>query len=60
MHVGLLHPPAVVDAKHILLHLDEEKPDGVINESIQQVGSMLLWPGRRVGGLPARLVFCRW
>jgi hypothetical protein len=26
----------VVDAKHILLHLDEEKPDGVINESIQQ------------------------
>lgn len=33
-------PPLVpvVDAKHILLHLDEEKPDGVINESIQQVG----------------------
>lgn len=29
--------PAVVDAKHILLHLDEEKPDGIINESIQQV-----------------------
>lgn len=27
----------VVDSKHILLHLDEEKPDGVVNESIQQV-----------------------
>ena len=26
-----------VDAKHILLHLDEEKPDDVINESVQQV-----------------------
>ena len=29
----------VVDAKHILLHLDEEKPDGVVNESVQQVGA---------------------
>jgi len=28
----------VVDSKHIVMHLDEEKPDGVINESIQQVG----------------------
>lgn len=27
----------VVDAKHILLHLDEVKPDGVENESIEQV-----------------------
>ncbi|GAB4816668.1 hypothetical protein N2152v2_003714 [Parachlorella kessleri] len=27
----------VVDAKHILLHLDEEKPDGIVNESVQQV-----------------------
>ncbi|KAL4434344.1 hypothetical protein ABPG75_000785 [Micractinium tetrahymenae] len=27
----------VVDSKHILLHLDEVKPDGVVNESIQQV-----------------------
>ncbi|KAI7840476.1 hypothetical protein COHA_005777 [Chlorella ohadii] len=27
----------VVDSKHIVMHLDEEKPDGVINESIQQV-----------------------
>jgi hypothetical protein len=26
----------VVDAKHVLLHLDEIKPDGVVNESIQQ------------------------
>jgi hypothetical protein len=28
---------AVVDAKHILLHLDDVKPDGIVNESIQQV-----------------------
>ena len=27
----------VVDAKHILLHLDEVKADGVENESIEQV-----------------------
>ncbi|KAI3439001.1 hypothetical protein D9Q98_001413 [Chlorella vulgaris] len=27
----------VVDAKHILLHLDDVKPDGIVNESIQQV-----------------------
>ncbi|EKX42726.1 hypothetical protein GUITHDRAFT_158114 [Guillardia theta CCMP2712] len=27
----------VVDAKHILQHLDEEKPEGVENESIEQV-----------------------
>ena len=27
----------VVDAKHILLHLDEVKPDGVENEAVEQV-----------------------
>jgi G3E family GTPase len=27
----------VVDAKHILQHLDEEKPDGVENESGERV-----------------------
>eukprot|EP00882_Tetradesmus_deserticola_P012086 GHRQ01012803.1.p1 GENE.GHRQ01012803.1~~GHRQ01012803.1.p1 ORF type:complete len:226 (+),score=107.14 GHRQ01012803.1:32-709(+) len=27
----------VVDAKHILQHLDEEKPEGVENESVEQV-----------------------
>ena len=32
-------PAAVVDCKHILLHLDEVKPDGIVNESIQQARS---------------------
>lgn len=27
----------VVDAKHVILHLDEEKPDGAVNEAIQQI-----------------------
>jgi G3E family GTPase len=27
----------VVDSRHITSHLDEEKPDGVVNEAIQQV-----------------------
>merc|ERR1712232_561410 len=27
----------VVDAKHILQHLHEEKPDGVVNEAVEQV-----------------------
>eukprot|EP01024_Parvocaulis_polyphysoides_P048709 TRINITY_DN465_c0_g1_i8.p2 TRINITY_DN465_c0_g1~~TRINITY_DN465_c0_g1_i8.p2 ORF type:complete len:341 (-),score=41.05 TRINITY_DN465_c0_g1_i8:279-1301(-) len=27
----------VVDCKHIQLHLDEKKPDGVVNEAIEQV-----------------------
>jgi len=27
----------VVDAKHVIQHLDEEKPDGVVNESVQQI-----------------------
>ncbi|KAG1668150.1 hypothetical protein FOA52_005142 [Chlamydomonas sp. UWO 241] len=27
----------VVDAKHIMQHLDEVKPDGVVNESVQQI-----------------------
>ena len=26
-----------VDAKHIELHLDEEKPEGVVNEAVEQV-----------------------
>lgn len=41
----------VVDAKHILLHLDEEKPDGIVNESVQQVGECV-WCG--VGGVGGR------
>ena len=46
-----LLPPAVVDAKHILLHLDEEKPDDVINESIQQARGRRRgwWVGGREG-----------
>ncbi|KAG2428246.1 hypothetical protein HYH02_014428 [Chlamydomonas schloesseri] len=27
----------VVDAKHVSLHLDEEKPEGVVNEAVQQI-----------------------
>jgi G3E family GTPase len=27
----------VVDAKHIVQHLDEEKPEGVENESVEQL-----------------------
>ncbi|KAG2490407.1 hypothetical protein HYH03_011207 [Edaphochlamys debaryana] len=27
----------VVDAKHVTQHLDEEKPDGVVNEAVQQI-----------------------
>jgi G3E family GTPase len=27
----------VVDAKHVVQHLDEEKPDGAVNEAIQQI-----------------------
>merc|ERR1712232_1482740 len=27
----------VVDAKHIVMHLDEEKPEGVENEAVEQV-----------------------
>ncbi|XRB14215.1 COBW domain-containing protein [Pseudoscourfieldia marina] len=27
----------VVDAKHVMLHLDEKKPEGVTNESLEQV-----------------------
>jgi hypothetical protein len=33
---GCAAAAAVVDCKHILLHLDEIKPDGIVNESIQQ------------------------
>ena len=29
--------PAVVGAKHIIQHLDEEKPEGVENEAVEQV-----------------------
>lgn len=28
----------MVDAKHVTQHLDEEKPEGVVNEAVQQVG----------------------
>lgn len=28
---------SVVDAKHIIQHLDEEKPEGVENESVEQL-----------------------
>ncbi len=38
----------VVDAKHLLLHLDEVKPAGVVNEAAQQV--VPLCP--RAGGGP--------
>ncbi len=31
----------VVDAKHVTQHLDEEKPEGVVNEAVQQVGGRL-------------------
>ena len=27
----------VVDAKHVVPHLDEEKPDGAVNEAVQQI-----------------------
>jgi G3E family GTPase len=27
----------MVDAKHVLQHLEEEKPDGAVNEAVQQV-----------------------
>lgn len=27
----------LVDAKHIVMHLDEEKPDGAVNEATEQV-----------------------
>ena len=27
----------VVDAKHVMLHLDEKKDEGVVNEAVQQV-----------------------
>jgi G3E family GTPase len=27
----------VVDAKHIVQHLDEVKPDGSVNESVEQI-----------------------
>ena len=29
--------PAQVDARHIEIHLNEEKPDGVENEAVEQV-----------------------
>ena len=31
----------VVDAKHIIQHLDEEKPEGAENEAVEQVRSRL-------------------
>lgn len=33
----IFSPFAVVDAMHIIQHLDEVKPDGVENESVEQV-----------------------
>lgn len=27
----------VVDAKHVLQHLDDKKPEGVVNEAVEQV-----------------------
>lgn len=27
----------LVDAKHVGLHLDEVKPDGVVNEAVEQI-----------------------
>ena len=38
----------VVDAKHTLMHLEEEKPDGVVNEAVQQVGQCALASWRAV------------
>ncbi len=38
-HYDLDGVVTVVDAKHLLLHLDEVKPDGVVNESVEQVRS---------------------
>ena len=28
----------LVDAAHLIMHLDEEKPEGVENEAVEQVG----------------------
>eukprot|EP00887_Chlorella_sp_A99_P000670 scaffold5.g670.t1 len=33
----------VVDAKHTLAHLEEEKPDGVVNEAVQQARAGWWW-----------------
>ena len=30
-------PAPQVDAKHVELHLDEEKPEGVVNEAAEQI-----------------------
>ncbi len=29
--------PRQVDAKHVVHHLDEEKPEGVVNEAVEQI-----------------------
>ena len=53
----------VVDAKHILARLDDEKPEGVENEAVEQaallhthtvIASSLYEEGRRAGGDPTR------
>merc|ERR1719450_423794 len=36
-HVRLDGILTLVDAKHIIQHLDEEKPDGVENEAVEQI-----------------------
>jgi hypothetical protein len=40
----------VADAKHLVMHLDEKKPEGVENESVEQISfadKILVWNGRR-------------
>ena len=51
----------VVDAKHVLLHLDEEREDGSVNESIQQVrGGAGGTAGRGVAGGRAAASYQHW
>lgn len=39
----------LVDAKHLILHLDEEKPEGVENEAVEQARrGRRDWPGAGV------------
>lgn len=33
----LLRHHCQVDAKHVELHLDEQKPEGVVNEALEQI-----------------------
>ncbi|KAG0474139.1 hypothetical protein HPP92_015996 [Vanilla planifolia] len=36
-HVKLDGVVTIVDAKHVRIHLDEKKPDGVVNEAVEQI-----------------------